>query len=98
MLIPSPKLSGLFPQDILIIQSVAAAHLLFGQYDKAMVLLKLAQWLEPECPKTLELAAYCAFCAGNSKAGISAVEKLEKQSALVSKELRVRRRVAAQFI
>ncbi|WP_299554579.1 hypothetical protein [uncultured Tateyamaria sp.] len=73
---------------------MAAAHLLFGQHSKAMALLELVQWLEPECPRTLELIAYCAFYSKNFERGIRAIEQLKEQNTLVAEGLRIRYRIA----
>jgi Flp pilus assembly protein TadD len=82
------------PQDLDILHSLASAHLLFGQYGKAISLLRLALWLDPDSAKTLELMAHASLRAGDPDTAVRAVKHLESIGAVVPKELQVRRRLA----
>ena len=75
------------PQDLDLLHSLSASHLMFGQYRKAADLLRLALWLDEDCARTIELSAYAAFQAGDYEATLSAIERCERAGGRLSREL-----------
>ncbi len=83
------------PQDLDILHSLASMHVLYGQHDKAIALLRLAVSLDPENAKTTTLIAYAALRHGDLEAAAEAIEHLERIGAVIPRELQARRRLAS---
>ncbi|NJM81729.1 MAG: hypothetical protein HC844_03860 [Tabrizicola sp.] len=92
----TPEMPGKGPKDLDILHSLASANLLFGQTSKAISLLRLAYWYDPNCLKTIELIAHAAFRAGDIANAVHAVEHLEGNGAPVPRSLQLRRRLATK--
>jgi Flp pilus assembly protein TadD len=89
-----PPLPGKNPKDLDILHSLASAHLMFGQHDKAIALLRLGYWIDPANLKTIELIAHAAFRANETENALLAIDQLESLGGKVSKALQLRRRYA----
>jgi hypothetical protein len=82
------------PQDVALLQSIAAGHFLFGQYTKALRILQLAFWLDRTNHRTVEFIALVAFRRGDMAMVIQASDRLTKLGAIRSTELRQCHRLA----
>lgn len=94
MLNMPPPLPDQTEQDLQLLKQVAAGHLLFGQYAKALRVLHLAQRLSPTDPGTQELMITAAFRSGALDYVVTACAQMETEGRVLPDELRQYRRVA----
>jgi hypothetical protein len=82
------------PEDVTLLQSIAAGHFLFGQYTKALRLLQLAFWLDRTNHRTVEFIAFVAFRRGDMAMVIQASDRLTKHGGPQSADLQRCHRLA----
>ena len=91
---PTPPPSGNIAADTEVLLTLASAYVHFGQYRNAVVILKLALGQFPGHLDAIELLAHAAFLSGDQETADQAIEQLELLGSAVTKDLRVRQRLA----